>query len=51
MPISKPKSPTLLKIKAFNAALFACIRVYQKLINKYEHKPTPSLCVAFFFAA
>jgi hypothetical protein len=27
---------------AFNAALLANIRVYQKLINKYEHNPTPS---------
>jgi hypothetical protein len=35
-------SPTRLTIIAFNAALFACNRVYQKLINKYEHKPTPS---------
>jgi hypothetical protein len=42
IPISKPKSPTRLKINAFRAALFACIRVNQKLISKYEHKPTPS---------
>jgi hypothetical protein len=27
---------------AFNEALLANILVYQKLINKYEHKPTPS---------
>jgi hypothetical protein len=27
---------------AFIAALLACIRVYQKLINKYEQRPTPS---------
>jgi len=27
---------------AFKAALFASIRVYQKLISKKEHKPTPS---------
>jgi len=27
---------------AFNAALLAKILVNQKLINKYEHKPTPS---------
>jgi len=31
-----------LTINAFIAALFACTRVYQKLINKYEHRPTPS---------
>jgi hypothetical protein len=29
-------------IIAFNAALLANKRVNQKLINKYEHKPTPS---------
>jgi hypothetical protein len=29
-------------IKAFIAALFAAILVYQKFINKYEQKPTPS---------
>ena len=29
-------------IIAFKAALLAKIRVYQKLINKKEHKPTPS---------
>lgn len=29
-------------IKALIAALFACIRVNQKLINKYEQIPTPS---------
>jgi len=27
---------------AFIAALFACIRVNQKLINKYDDNPTPS---------
>ena len=29
-------------INALMADLLACIRVNQKLINKYEHKPTPS---------
>jgi len=29
-------------IIAFKAALLAKMRVYQKLINKNEHKPTPS---------
>ena len=29
-------------LTAFIAALFACNRLYQKFINKYEHKPTPS---------
>jgi hypothetical protein len=41
-PRIKAKSPTLLITNAFNAALFACKRVNQKLISKYEHKPTPS---------
>jgi len=27
---------------ALTAALFARIRVYQKLMSKYEHNPTPS---------
>jgi len=31
-----------LTIKAFNAAFPVWIRVYQKLIRRYEHKPTPS---------
>lgn len=35
-------SPTRLTIIAFKAALLACKRVYQKLIKRYEHKPTPS---------
>jgi hypothetical protein len=35
-------SPTLLTNIALIAALFACTRVCQKLINKKEHKPTPS---------
>ncbi len=39
---SKPKSPTRFTIIAFIAALLACIRVFQKLISKKEHKPTPS---------
>ena len=42
MPNDKPKSPILFTIIAFIAALLACILVYQKLINKYEAKPTPS---------
>lgn len=42
MAINKQKSPTLLTNKAFNAALTAGIRVFQKLINKKEHNPTPS---------
>lgn len=41
MPANKNKSPTLLIKKALVAALPACILVYQKLINKYELKPTP----------
>ena len=44
--VSKPKtsakSLTLLTSMAFIAALLACNRVYQKLISKYEQKPTPS---------
>ena len=35
-------SPTLFTAIACIAALFACILVYQKFINKYEHNPTPS---------
>jgi len=41
-PKLKLKSPILFTIIAFRAALLACILVYQKLINKYEAKPTPS---------
>ena len=41
-PKLKLKSPILLTIIAFRAALLACILVYQKLINKYEQIPTPS---------
>ena len=36
------KSPTLLMSIALIAALVACILDFQKLINKKEHKPTPS---------
>jgi hypothetical protein len=42
MPIKKNISEIRFIIIAFNAALFAKIREYQKFINKYEHKPTPS---------
>ena len=40
--IARPKSPILLTINAFIAALLAVSFLYQKPINKYEHKPTPS---------
>jgi len=36
------RAPTLFIVKANIAALFACIREYQKLINKYETIPIPS---------
>ena len=42
IPTVNAKSATRLITNAFIAALFAWILVYQKLINKYEHKPTPS---------
>lgn len=42
IPKVKPKSPILLTINAFIAALLAFVRVNQKLINKYEQIPTPS---------
>lgn len=42
IPNSKPTSPILLTTIAFIAALLADILVNQKLISKYEHKPTPS---------
>lgn len=42
IPTAKNQSPTLLTIIALKADLFACTLVYQKLTNKYEHKPTPS---------
>ncbi len=40
--ITTPTSPIRFTIIAFIADLLACILVYQKLINKYEHSPTPS---------
>jgi len=40
--IKKKTSAILFIIIAFIAALTAKILVYQKLINKNEHKPTPS---------
>jgi len=42
--IEKYKNKSLIRftIIAFIADLFACKRVNQKLINKYEDKPTPS---------
>ena len=42
IPIVKAKSATRFTTKALIAALFAWRRVYQKLISKYEHNPTPS---------
>lgn len=42
IPKKNTASETLFIIKAFKAALLAKIRIYQKFINKYEHKPTPS---------
>jgi hypothetical protein len=39
---NNPKSPTLFTNMAFIADLLACIRKYQKLINKYDRNPTPS---------
>jgi len=42
IPIVKAKSAILLTTKALIAALFACKRVYQKLIKRYEQSPTPS---------
>jgi hypothetical protein len=42
MPKNKNKSLILFIKTAFKAALFALILEYQKLINKKEHKPTPS---------
>jgi len=42
IPSTKAKSLILLTIIALSADLFACIRVYQKLIKRKEHKPTPS---------
>ncbi len=40
--IESPRSPTRLRILAFTADLFAWIRANQKLIRRYEHRPTPS---------
>ena len=42
IPTARPKSPILFTMKALIAALFAVSFLYQKPINKYEHKPTPS---------
>lgn len=42
VPIKNPISPIRFINIALIAALFACIRVYQKLINKKEQIPTPS---------
>jgi len=42
IPIIKKTSAILFITIAFIAPLFAAIRLYQKLINKYEHTPTPS---------
>ena len=42
MPIVKLKSLIRFIIMAFKADFIACILVYQKLISKYEHNPTPS---------
>jgi len=42
IPINNPKSPILFINIAFIAALFAKTLEYQKLISKYEDKPTPS---------
>ena len=36
------KSPTLFTSIAFIADLFACARVNQKLIKRYDETPTPS---------
>ncbi len=40
--MSKPKSPTRFMIIAFKADLTAWSLVVQKLISKYEKRPTPS---------
>jgi len=49
--LDRPKSPTRLRIIALIADLLAWIRVNQKLIRRYEHRPTPSqptnLCTRF----
>ena len=41
-PIVNAKSAIRLTTRALIAALLACNRVYQKLIKRYEHNPTPS---------
>ena len=41
-PNVRAKSAIRLTIKALMAALLAWIRVYQKLIKRYEQSPTPS---------
>jgi hypothetical protein len=42
IPIARAASPTLFTIIALIADLLACNLVYQKLIKRYEHSPTPS---------
>lgn len=42
IPVKIKKSPIRLTSMAFKADFNAGRRVFQKLINKYEHKPTPS---------
>ena len=42
MAVYKAKSPKRFTINAFNAEAFAWVRVNQKLISKYEARPTPS---------
>ena len=42
IPNAKPKSPTLFTTKALIAAALAEGLLYQKHINKYEQRPTPS---------
>ena len=40
--MDNPKSPIRFITIAFTADLLACKRVYQKLIKRYEQRPTPS---------
>jgi len=42
IPIASPQSPMRFTTIALKADLLACTLVNQKLINKYEDKPTPS---------
>jgi hypothetical protein len=42
IPLVRDQSATRLTTSAFIADFVAWIRVYQKLINRYEHNPTPS---------